>query len=175
MKKKILALISLCLLCGCSTYTRTYGYKKPLYMYDIEAIASVVTSNVTYTNDLDELGGHVDYWQTPEETRIRGLGDCEDFAFYLSRLLKDKGYTSWVILGAGPEDYGHAWVEIQTEDGIWVICGKTYGAKRHKIEAGPDWHLTVSKYKKHLIGKSERTDITKSVAIRLDMERETEL
>ena len=70
---------------------------------------------------LDEAG---DYWQSPEETRRRGAGDCEDLALYLHRLLKDRGIASIVVFGVQDvteATTGHAWVECEMYGQMYVL------------------------------------------------------
>jgi len=76
-------------------------------------------STIEYADD--ESG---DYWQSPEETRSRGTGDCEDQAIYLHHLLRKKGLQSEVTFGI--EDLrhlksGHAWVEYPINGDAWVL------------------------------------------------------
>lgn len=52
------------------------------------------------------IGGKMDYWQTPEETIARVdhgqmLGDCDDFAFLAREILKRQGENAHVIMVPG--------------------------------------------------------------------------
>ena len=57
--------------------------------------------------------GSEDYWQNPDETFIRGYGDCEDLAIMFHWYLKEQGIESMVVVGkVNSSDTLHAWVEI---------------------------------------------------------------
>ena len=86
------------------------------------ADAFIKASAIQYRHDIGE------YWQTPIETAIRGLGDCEDQAFYLYNLLDNqKDFKVRVVFGIlDIRQFGgmHAWVEVRT-DGIYYILDPT--------------------------------------------------
>jgi hypothetical protein len=56
----------------------------------------------------------LDSWQTPNITRNRKKGDCEDISFYLYDLLKKANIKSRVVIGYMNGNYqnGHTWVEL---------------------------------------------------------------
>ncbi|KAA0250602.1 MAG: hypothetical protein EDX89_22640 [Acidobacteria bacterium] len=71
-----------------------------------------------------------DTWYFPEETIVRGGGDCEDLAFLLAALLEAAGISRGclrVALGNivdhanDGEPRGHAWVVYQDEPGAWRL------------------------------------------------------
>jgi hypothetical protein len=64
-----------------------------------------------------------DYWQTPEETLEKGIGDCEDIAIYTHHLLLRKGIKAEVVVGLlGPNaKHGHCWVEYEQDGGRFII------------------------------------------------------
>jgi len=65
-----------------------------------------------------------EYWQTPTETKEKGSGDCEDYAFYLYYLLERKDIQSEVIFGNyhnGEKWYGHMWVEYKDKGVVWIL------------------------------------------------------
>ena len=78
---------------------------------------------IEYASDLDEQGNLIDYWQTPFETRTRGKGDCEDFAFYLQDLLARRGIVSNVRFGmvSPMMPGGHAWNEIRIKGRDYIF------------------------------------------------------
>ena len=71
-----------------------------------------------------------DTWYFPEETIVKGGGDCEDLAFLLAAVLEASGISRGclrVVLGqlvdhaAGGPPRGHAWVVYQDEQGAWQL------------------------------------------------------
>ena len=66
-----------------------------------------------------------DYWQSPAETLLAGKGDCEDKAFLLWWLWKQRGIESNVVFGVF-DGVGHAWVEL-TEGGHVYLFDPSFG------------------------------------------------
>jgi hypothetical protein len=72
-----------------------------------------------------------DYWQFPGELLSTGIGDCEDHALLLARMLlysTDVPVSVQVVLGRlkyGHEEGFHAWVEANTSDGNSMILDST--------------------------------------------------
>jgi hypothetical protein len=68
-----------------------------------------------------------DYWQTPEETKERGEGDCEDISALLQNCLwKEKKIITKVICGypdksALDEKKGHAWLEYGKNGAVYIL------------------------------------------------------
>ncbi len=65
-----------------------------------------------------------DYWQTPEETEIKGSGDCEDKAVWLYVQLKKNNINSArLVIGRYRSiDRGfHVWVTLTNKDGRIMI------------------------------------------------------
>ncbi len=68
-----------------------------------------------------------DFWQLPRETLEWRAGDCEDYSILLCTMLRMAGVPASdvrVVLGVlqlhcGPT--GHAWVEMKTKDGWYVL------------------------------------------------------
>jgi hypothetical protein len=76
-----------------------------------------------YKDDLDEQGNLIEYWQSPEETRSLGTGDCEDMALDLQERLAEKGYEAYMVGGIGTplSMTGHAWVELFYEGEYYIL------------------------------------------------------
>jgi len=112
MKKGLLTLLFTLFgfLIGCEEYeeySKTMGCLNRAY-------------RIGYVDD----GIGVDYWQTPEETKERRKGDCEDKAFYLQDLLREKSIESEVIFGFADDrkrETIHVWVEGKREDITYVL------------------------------------------------------
>jgi len=81
-----------------STIKSTNNTGKALELYCI----------VTSMDYIEDCG---DYWQTPEETIIRGAGDCEDFTFLLASLFIAAGLEKPAVMFGSYNEGGHAWVE----------------------------------------------------------------
>lgn len=65
-----------------------------------------------------------DYWQTPRETEKWKTGDCEDKAFYLNKMLKEKGIESRVVFGLQHEWIlrpWHVWVEYKLDGETFIL------------------------------------------------------
>lgn len=80
---------------------------------------------IRYQTDLP-IGA--DIWQTPEMTKKRKGGDCEDISFYLYDLLKKSNIESRVVFGYMNGDYqnGHSWVELEDKNkNIIILDGAT--------------------------------------------------
>lgn len=81
-------------------------YQSGLETEKLAAVNQFFNQNVTAQND----GKWSDYWQSPIETLIRGLGDCEDFAM--------AKYVSLRLLGFPLEQLRIAVVESPNYNGI---------------------------------------------------------
>lgn len=84
----------------------------------VDAWLTVLTT-IRYADDVG-LFGYGDAWQQPEETRSRGLGDCEDTAILLADWLIADGYDARVVLGT-VDGGGHAWVVLRDETAEYVL------------------------------------------------------
>jgi hypothetical protein len=66
-----------------------------------------------------------DAWQTGEETRTSGEGDCEDSAILLADWLISRGFEARVVIGTfgpGPEQrQAHAWVALRFNDAEFLM------------------------------------------------------
>jgi predicted transglutaminase-like cysteine proteinase len=72
------------------------------------------TSNFRYLTD--GPADNSDAWQTGEETRFAGDGDCEDSAILLADWLISRGFEARVVIGTlGPagRQQAHAWVTLR--------------------------------------------------------------
>jgi len=90
-----------------------------VYLPD-DVIASLVeAAKIRYV--LDPRGR--DYWQSPEETRNKGRGDCEDIAIYFQHLMKKRGFDGEVVFGLknSAARTGHAWYECDLLGERYVI------------------------------------------------------
>ena len=64
------------------------------------------------------------YWQSPEQTEARALGDCEDKAFLLQERLAGQGCESKVVFGLLRFPHVttyHAWVETNIDGENYVL------------------------------------------------------
>jgi transglutaminase-like putative cysteine protease len=70
-----------------------------------------------------------DYWQTPDETRTRGKGDCEDLAFLLEDEARRQGLAAPVEFGKAhvSNKTFHAWNEVRTPDGRRIVMDAFLG------------------------------------------------
>jgi len=92
-----------------------------------------------------------DYWQSPDETRKLGTGDCEDIALLLRDDLKNGGIESRVVWGVLTFDSnlfalfakekkpgektgltGHGWIEYLLNNDIYVLDPVHGTIKRRK-------------------------------------------
>ncbi len=92
-----------------------------------------------------------DYWQTFEETEKRKKGDCEDKAFYLHHLLKEKGIESEVVFGFLDDrerKFMHMWIECQ-KDGVTYILEP--GSNSIFRKGSQDEHMYVPIYNNEYI------------------------
>lgn len=120
---RIIPLISLVILAGCSTIKDNCRFN-PLTNLDWEGYQKIYlpylkAKQIKY---LAEPRGE-DYWQTPEETENLKTGDCEDFAIYLNNLWKKEGLQGRLILGIPRRrsDKRHAWNEIDWRNETYLV------------------------------------------------------
>lgn len=96
-----------------------YSAIPTLGLESVEETAIWVFENIEKVPDSFEENG-LDWWQSSEETYLRGAGDCEDIATIFMYLLKQElGIESEIVLASMPleEDiYPHAFVSV---DGAW--------------------------------------------------------
>lgn len=141
MKAKIFILTATALLGGCGhlgdvSVSKDVSPPQPIYdpvIVPEDFIACIIdVGQIKYVPDKI---GH-DNWQTPEETKAAGQGDCEDVSIYFQHLLKQKGYPAEVVFGLRHRyaKTGHCWVEVQ-RNGELYICEPRGNAflKRSKI------------------------------------------
>ncbi len=88
----------------------------------VEVVFNFVSLEIKYVRD-KKLYGYEEFWAFPEETLMRKLGDCEDTSFLLASLLIASGiYDKYVRVVLGKYRwYGHAWVEIETREGWYIL------------------------------------------------------
>jgi len=85
--------------------------------------------NLTYiSEDLDpgipwEYRGMCDWWQTPDETLLKGGGDCEDLAMLCYAMLNRAGISAVIILMPGHMAVG---VDIPAYGGYLEYWGNQY-------------------------------------------------
>ena len=68
--------------------------------------------------------GRKDYWQSPQETELRGAGDCEDKAIWLFKKLKENGYYNvFLIIGKyrSVDPQYHVWVSVSDRQGNTLL------------------------------------------------------
>jgi len=104
-----IAILSLTLIAGCVS---------PDKQFTLINNALTESRKIEYRDEKDK-----DYWQTPSETEKIGSGDCEDKAFYLNHLLKNKGVKSRIVFGLleSNRPYMHAWNEIDISNQTYLI------------------------------------------------------
>ncbi len=110
-------LLSLSLFSGCSSGL----YNNPAFQPVLSSFKEV-TQKYKYREDSP---GN-DYWQSPDETRKRRKGDCEDLAVLLHDELREKGIESQLVVGNAfylelerDKISHHVWCEVE-------INGRTY-------------------------------------------------
>jgi len=69
---------------------------------DSWALYDFVCRNIDYRRDIGE------FWQTPSETLVSEMGDCEDTSILLTSLLRYVGIDAHTAIGEYL-GYGHAW------------------------------------------------------------------
>lgn len=85
-------------------------------------------------NILNDDKSCFDYYQTPEETRQRKKGDCEDLSIELYDRLKRKGHNVRIVMGKiqnqsdQPQIY-HVWVELKNKQNEKVILDPGFKIK----------------------------------------------
>lgn len=89
------------------TACTTFNLNRPNVPYEVEAVNTAVNAAVQYKKDKN------DHWQTPEETRLLGTGDCEDYAIFKAELLPRYQKRIVVVYVKGDEKEGqHAILEV---------------------------------------------------------------
>lgn len=74
----------------------------------------------------EEEPNGADYWQTPCEFLLAGVGDCEDGAHLLQYVTGCRIVFGWYDQRAGGVGQGHAWCEVKM-DGQWWIADPAFG------------------------------------------------
>lgn len=95
-----------------------------------EDIARYMWRNFIYQKDQRQFG-KADQWQSPDQLLSTGQGDCEDFALFAHKLLKIKGYTSFLMNIYG-RSYAHT-ICVFKENGQYHAVD---GTKIKKVNAG---------------------------------------
>ena len=88
-------------------------------------VFSRARSQITYKDE----PGKQDYWQTPDETRRLGTGDCEDITLYLQDELKKEGVKTKEVGGvidltpllAGRKGIQHMWLEYKEGNDVYIL------------------------------------------------------
>ena len=79
------------------------------YIEDTFDVHKKVRAGFRYVSDKIQYPGSIDDWRIPKDCE-RVTGDCDDFAIACRELLREKGYSSRLLL-------------CQTETGGWhLIC-----------------------------------------------------
>ena len=107
----------------------------------LEAVSRFFAVRIRQTPDAWNEKGN-DYWQSPIETLIRGLGDCDDFAMahYVSlRLLGIPADRLHIAIVSDPENSNHGVVFLYSEGDSdpWVVdnlLSERFGAEGGRIQ-----------------------------------------
>lgn len=91
---------------------------------------------VNYMFELDYLDDIEDEWQTPEETYIRGGGDCEDLSLLAAHILIQRFKQTEILLCYGRN---HLWVWW---DGYFFEC--TYVREGSEIRTGAFYQVSIN-------------------------------
>lgn len=96
------------------------------YLAEVRAIHEYVRDHIRYTLDIRDT----ETLATPEQTILRGLGDCDDKSLLVSALLESIGHpTRFVAVGREPMDFCHVlvetrigekWVSVETTENVPV-------------------------------------------------------
>ena len=86
MKKLLLSVVVMIIFLGCSF---DYPVIPNLGLTTIEEVAAWTHDNIEYEADTP-LNLIADIWQSPEETYLRGAGDCEDFTVLFMYLVHEQ-------------------------------------------------------------------------------------
>lgn len=122
MRKLIRWLALVMLLSGCTPFWISDEYDPqfdnipPSFQTTVVGICDFVDYRVQYTSE--EMHNRAEYWQSPDQTWDRKLGDCEDFAILVMYIMhRDLG--GWPQLACGGQQRsdgtwsGHGWVEYE--------------------------------------------------------------
>ena len=105
-----------------------------------------VQDYIKYVGD-EEARGQLEFWQYPEDTLIRGTGDCEDGAILMKTLTLCAGVPDWKvkIVAGNVKGGGHAYCTYIRDDDTQCILDWCYWPNRLKINRRPDF-LNESNY-----------------------------
>ena len=95
-----------------------------------EILVRFMHENFTFIDDL-RLFGTEDYWQTPEELWSRREGDCEDYALFAEKVLREQGIEAYAVSFYGKKGYAHT-VTIFAENGSYQVINED---RLYKYEA----------------------------------------
>ena len=84
-----------------------------------QRIFSWIRNNIRYKNEL------IEHWQRPDETIIKGTGDCEDFAILFASMCKAIG-RKVAIVGIDTVRGWHMF-DLLKEGNDWIIVDPTEG------------------------------------------------
>lgn len=87
-----------------------------------EQVAKYIFRNFTYETDRTQFGND-ERWQTPEELLKNGRGDCEDFAFFASEILKANGISSFLVNVYGNK-FAHTVCVFKENGKFHIVDGK---------------------------------------------------
>lgn len=90
-----------------------------------DAVATFMLRRFSFRHDRD-LYGVPEYFASPRELLARGAGDCDDWAWFASAALRQRGYPSWLVSvwRSEPDDAGntgHMIAAYLTADGWGYI------------------------------------------------------
>lgn len=103
----------------------------------LNSVDRSVRKTLTYAKD-DAAHGFDD-WSLPEESGVKGLGDCEDFMMFAAGRLLDLGADPakmyFVLCHTGGfEGFNHAFLAVETDEGLHT-CADTYTGPPQPIYA----------------------------------------
>jgi len=103
---------------------------------EARAIHEYVRDNIRYTHDIRD----VETLAPPDQTILRGVGDCDDKALLAAALLEALGHpVRFVAVGRRMFDYQHVLIEVQL-NGVWVPVETT-----ENVQLG--WYPPNTKYR----------------------------
>jgi len=124
---------------------------------DLDSVQALVNDRYTYRLD-QQVYNKLEYWSSMGDG---GSGDCEDFAITKAEKLIAMGYPASAIhieiglakdtfwnVGGQPEQVGHAWLVVQTDNGDYcldilhkeVIRNELTGYTDRQRQTGTSWN-----------------------------------
>lgn len=105
-------------------------YEKKVDMNLIQRINNEINSNYRYVRDEINFPNELDYWQTYDEFKERGSGDCDDFAIAKYHEIKEKypHLDTYLVIGSwinpkneNEKSIGHMVTAIHYENQWWLL------------------------------------------------------